>query len=388
MKFLVLSADYPEFLRWLYAQHSRLERRPYAEQRRMRIESQFGGPYRYSIDLGKLGHEAKDIYVNNEYMQKAWAREHGFTVSGDWRWEFRLRRGIVPWISRRKEQRWPYEILARQIEYYKPDVLFNQAMDTLSSRFLREMKRHVGLLMGQHAASPLPKGEDFSCHDLVISSFPPTVEHFRRMGIHAELYRIGFAPEHLSCIEGDERPFDVTFVGNFYPIHSSRVALLEALCSRIPQVKVWAPSIDHLAPGSSIRNCYQGLAWGREMFKVFSRSKITVNHHGDILPYANNARLYDATGMGALLMTDWKENLHELFEPGKEVVAYRNADECAELVRYYLEHEEERKAIADAGQQRTLREHTEFQRTQQLLEIVGRVPRPVGQLSATSSHPL
>ena len=92
--------------------------------------------------------------------------------------------------------------------------------------------------------------------------------------------------------------------------------------------------------------------------------------------------------MGALLMTDWKENLHELFEPGKEVVAYRNADECAELVRYYLEHEEERKAIADAGQQRTLREHTEFQRTQQLLEIVGRVPRPVGQLGATSSHPL
>ena len=74
--------------------------------------------------------------------------------------------------------------------------------------------------------------------------------------------------------------------------------------------------------------------------------------------------------MGALLMTDWKENLHELFEPGKEVVAYRSSDQCAELVRYYLEHDNEREAIARAGQERTLREHTEYQRTQELIEIV------------------
>ncbi len=74
--------------------------------------------------------------------------------------------------------------------------------------------------------------------------------------------------------------------------------------------------------------------------------------------------------MGALLMTDWKENLHELFEPGKEVVAYRSSHECAALVRYYLEHDNEREAIAHAGQERTLREHTEYQRTQELIEIV------------------
>jgi spore maturation protein CgeB len=41
--------------------------------------------------------------------------------------------------------------------------------------------------------------------------------------------------------------------------------------------------------------------------------------------------------MGSLLVTDWKKNLHEMFEPGKEVVAYRSAEECAEMVQYYLE---------------------------------------------------
>ncbi len=372
MRFLILNADYSEFLGWFYTRHPGLEERPYAEQRRMRIESLFAGPYQNSISLEQLGHEANDIDVNNEYMQKAWAREHGLRLSKDWRWGFRLRRHLVPWISRSKDQRWFYAILAAQIRYYKPDVVLNLAMDTISSRFLQEIKPHVRLLIGQHAASPLPKGVDFSCHDLVISSFPPTVEHFRDKGIPAELHHLGFWPECLSCMDGEERPFDITFIGNFFSIHSSRVALLEALCSRFPQVKVWAPAVDHLAPGSSIRNCYQGLAWGREMYKIFSRSKITLNHHGDILPYANNGRLYEATGMGALLMTDWKENLHELFERGKEVVAYRSSHECAELVRYYLEHDNEREAIARAGQERTLREHTEYQRMQELLEIVGK----------------
>ena len=42
--------------------------------------------------------------------------------------------------------------------------------------------------------------------------------------------------------------------------------------------------------------------------------------------YANNMRLYEATGVGALLVTDWKENLGEMFEPGKEVVAYRSPE--------------------------------------------------------------
>ena len=371
MRFLILTEDYSEFIRWFYTQHRGLEVRPYAEQMQMRIESLFNVPFFFSNSLKKLSHEANDIYVNNEYMQKTWAREHGFRFSENWRWKFRLRRGIVPWISRIKE-RWLYDILAAQIRYYKPDVLFNQAMNTISSRFLQEMKPHVGLLIGEHAASPLPKGVDFRCHDLVISSFLPTIEYFRAKGIPAELHRLGFGPECLSCMDGEERPFDITFIGSLSPIHSSRVTWLEALCSHFPQVKVWTSAVYHLAPGSSIRNCYQGQAWGREMYTIFSRSKITLNHHGNILPYANNARLYEATGMGALLMTDWKENLHEMFEPGKEVVAYRSSDECVELIQYYLDYKNEREAIAHAGQEHTMREHTYYQRSKELVDIVGR----------------
>jgi spore maturation protein CgeB len=108
------------------------------------------------------------------------------------------------------------------------------------------------------------------------------------------------------------------------------------------------------------------------MYQILHGSKVTVNHHGDVAPYANNMRLFEATGVGALLVTDWKVNLHEMFEPGREVVAYRNPEECVELVQYYLEHDEEREAIARAGQERTLREHTYYHRMQELVEIIAK----------------
>lgn len=82
--------------------------------------------------------------------------------------------------------------------------------------------------------------------------------------------------------------------------------------------------------------------------------------------------LFEATGIGSLLVTDFKSNLNELFEVGKEVVAYENAEDCIEKIRYYLDHESERAAIAASGQQRTLKEHTYFHRMQQLLEILNK----------------
>jgi len=365
MKFVVLSADYPNFLDRLYAQYPRLAKASHDVQEKARIDSLFNGPHDYTGNLRKLGHDAWDICINNEPLQRAWAREHGVSLASKWQWAFRMRRGLVPWVSRVRPGLLS-EILVTQLEHYRPDILLNQALDSTSDSFVKEVKPHARVLIGQHAAGPLPEERDFSLYDLVISSFPPTVEYFRKRGIPAELHRLGFEPAILSSVTGKKGMFDVTFVGSFHPVHSSRIPWLEYLCSKLNQLKVWAPALANLPPHSPIRPHYAGPAWGREMYEILAASKITLNHHGDIAPYANNLRLYEATGMGTLLITDWKEDLCELFELGKEVVAYRSPGECAELVEHYLEHAEEREAIADAGQRRTLRDHTYFQRMQQL----------------------
>ena len=127
-------------------------------------------------------------------------------------------------------------------------------------------------------------------------------------------------------------------------------------------MKVWAPEQDfkELSPSSPIRKRYVGPAWWLEMYKILSRSRITLNHHGNFAPYANNRRL----------ITDSKKDLHEMFTEGKEVVAYNTTEECIELIQYYLEHEEEGQAIARAGQDRTLQEHSCYERTREILDIV------------------
>jgi spore maturation protein CgeB len=78
-------------------------------------------------------------------------------------------------------------------------------------------------------------------------------------------------------------------------------------------------------------------------------------------------RLYEATGMGALLITDWKEDLTAMFEPNREVVCYRSPQEAVDLIRYFLAHEDERSRIAAAAQRRTLGEHTYNRRAAELV---------------------
>lgn len=390
-RFLILNTDYGEFLTWFYAQHPGLETAPYAEQLRARMESLFGVADFYSSNLCKLEHEAWDIHANNEFMQRAWAREHGLPVELTRPKRQRLQtfmRRAARLASRTPARHlgpllrplvnswncvpgWFYRILAAQIERLRPDVLLNQAMDGVSSRFLREMKPHVGLLVGQ-IASPLPEREDFSCYDLVLSSLPHFVDDFRSLGLRAELHRFAFEPRILESLKGNDPKVAVSFVGSLSSHHAARIELIEYLCAR-HAVDVWGQGAETLPADSSIRRSHKGQAWGYEMYQALRDSKITLNHHiGVAGPYANNMRLFEATGVGTLLLTDWKENLGDMFEQGKEIIVYRTPEECAELLGYYLEHDQEQQTIARAGQERTLRDHNYFQRMEELVDILRR----------------
>jgi spore maturation protein CgeB len=44
--------------------------------------------------------------------------------------------------------------------------------------------------------------------------------------------------------------------------------------------------------------------------------------------------------------------------------------ELDEKVKYYLENEEERKTIANAGYERSKRDHTYYERSKTLIEII------------------
>lgn len=146
------------------------------------------------------------------------------------------------------------------------------------------------------------------------------------------------------------RSYDVGFVGNVLREHrrSGRVRRLELLRSRYRMNDPYR----HYPPA--------------EVGTVYSQSKIVFNTSiaGDV-----TMRLFEGTAAGALVVTDATANgLDELFVPGKEIVTYGDDADLLEKVGYYLAHEEERAAIAAAGQRRTLAEHTYAHRGKTIVE--------------------
>ena len=87
-------------------------------------------------------------------------------------------------------------------------------------------------------------------------------------------------------------------------------------------------------------------------------------------PRACHERAFQAAACGAFLLHEWKDDVPELFEPGKELVMYRDDGELPEVIRYYLRHESERRSIAARARQRFLTEHTPTSRAQSFTRMV------------------
>ena len=368
MRILIVDLYYEAFLRSFGEKNPDLACLPYGEQRQALMAEGFGTADFYSRNLNLLGHEATEVVANCEPLQRQWARENGLVLDESPQWSLALRRKIVPWPRRKPREDWFYGILAAQIKQYQPDVLYIQDMNYLSARVVHEMKPFARLIAGQIACPILP-GRDFREYDLILSSFPHFVEQFRQAGRQSEYLKIGFEPKVLEQLAGGERN-GAAFVGGLSAAHSQRVRFLETIASVQP-LDFWGYGIEHLPAQSPLRTHFHGDAWGLAMYQALRNAKISLNLHINAAQNnANNMRLYESTGVGALLLTDAKDNLETLFEPGKEVVAYHSAEDCLEKLNYYLSHEEERQAIAAAGQARTLKEHTYAHRMQELTDIL------------------
>ncbi len=339
---------YPDFIKAHYATRPELSQAPYADQLRSLQSGRFGDSDFYSQGLGLAGWDTADLIVNCAPLQSAWARENGVNVSG-------------------------LEIALEQIRRLQPDVVYLHDLHMVTEALVEALRPHTRLLVGQ-IASKLPPQAPLARFDVLVSSFPHYVQRFRAQGLTTYYQPLAFEPRLLAELPNTDRPYPLTFVGGLAGAHTwvAGTALLETLAQQTP-IEFWGYGLEAVAAGSPIRSRHHGQAWGLEMFTLLNQSLITFNRHGEVAEnFANNMRLFEATGCGALLITDHKDNLADLFDIGREIVAYRSPEEALALVKYYLAHPDEARAIAQAGQARTLREHTYAQRLAYTAEFLER----------------
>lgn len=371
MRIALLDTYYPRFLVAHYAAYPALASESYADQRQNLLGRVFGTSDFYSRHLQAMGHDAQDLIVNCMPLQETWAQEHHVRYSPlALKLPQRLLRLPVlgPWLSALPGL---VEIAVEQIKATRPDVLYCQDLWFLTPQKLAEVRPYVKLIVGQ-IASPMPPEGYLKGYDLILTSFPHFVPRLRALGVASEYFRIGFDARVLDLLGSVEKDIDASFVGGISRHHGKALPMLEYLACSTP-IEFFGYGAASLSRSSPIVARHHGEVWGLDMYRSLARSRVTLNRHINVAENnANNMRLYEATGVGALLITDRKDNLGELFDVGKEVVTYDSPEEAAELIRYYITHPEEARTIAQAGQARTLHEHTYQRRMEELVPVLER----------------
>ena len=90
---------------------------------------------------------------------------------------------------------------------------------------------------------------------------------------------------------------------------------------------------------------------------VYRRSKINLNMTLHCIETGVPQRVLDVMAAGGFMLSNYQEELEEMFVPGEEIVLYHNEKELEECVAYYLTHEEEREQIARKGREKVLQKY-------------------------------
>lgn len=109
----------------------------------------------------------------------------------------------------------------------------------------------------------------------------------------------------------------------------------------------------------------------KELPKLYNATAINLNITTSQSITSPTQRIFDVSACGAFVLTDHRPGIEELFKVGEEIICYRTPEELKDLVRYYLDHSDERKVIAQRAHTRTLKEHTYKERMKTVLEVVG-----------------
>lgn len=99
--------------------------------------------------------------------------------------------------------------------------------------------------------------------------------------------------------------------------------------------------------------------------KIFCSSKINLGITGREIYNPNHIqcrqmklRDFEVPMSGGFYLVEKAPGYDQAFVDGKEVVTWQTIDELLEKIHYYLKHDDEREAIAAAGHQRAIQDHT------------------------------
>lgn len=264
-----------------------------------------------------------------------------------------------------------------------PDMVFFMAQSPINERIVLKLRR-----MGIQTAYWFV--EDFRTlkHWNSIAKYVDYFFTIQKDDFFKELKDMGLNNFHyipLACLpkfhkkiternNEDERKYgsDVSFAGAGYFNRKNVFAKLTDF-----DFKIWGNDWQVDMPLSSLIQNGGRRFTEKDVVNIYNYSKININLHssmwhwdintnGDFL----NPRLYEILGCGGFQLVDERKYLKGVFEDGKDLVVFKSVDDLRKKIRYYLDNEDERLAIAEHGYKTVRDGHTYEQRVSKIMSIM------------------
>ena len=149
-----------------------------------------------------------------------------------------------------------------------------------------------------------------------------------------------------------------------------RYEIIEKLCKRFSKEYI----INLYTPNATpdIQGVYNKgpVDYYDEMPYVFNNSRINLNITLRSIKSGIPLRCMDICAAGGFLLSNYQEDMYDVFVPGEDMVMYESVDDLVKKCRYYLEHESERKQIASNGTGKVSEKHTYDIRFKEIFDIV------------------
>ncbi len=394
----IISSLYKEYLNTLPKKNQEVKRYKYDEYYSFILKDSSEMVPTYCRTLNNMGYKANCSFANDKNLMKKWNYENGHKNLN------------------------VKETILNQIKSLMPNVIWIDNIDFLDSEWLKLVRNQVisVKLIFANICAPYSKEtiDRLKDIDFVITCTPGLKMDIEKHGVKSYLVYHAFDPLILNELTTSppSKKYGFVFCGSLFTgsgYHDQRIEFLEEILERGLEISVFANSesrfkitlkqLFYLAYNllrklglqiiinnfsifkkfenyknspikgysKKLRDSFLHPVFGIDMYRVLKNSDLVLNIHGEVAgSYAGNVRLFEATGVGCCLLTDDKVNMKDLFDPQHEAVLYNSIDDCILKAKWLLENESERKRIAKAGQDRTLKLHKVENRCHQIIEII------------------
>lgn len=372
LNFLKLSFYYDQYLDYFYKNND-VNHLNYNQHQATLFEDRFGWSDSFKDQFEKKNDiEVQEIVVNDYKLQKKWIDENSkYFFNNDWKIEY----------------------LKKQIEFYKPNIIFinNPGLDKSYYEMLKSYK--IKLITYDGICSHNKNLINYS--DLIISCLKSTCNFYSKNKKKVFYMPHGFDKRIIQKLKVKEIKSGALFVGNIRSVnHSKRVDLLNRVLSKT-DLDIWIGDekrrnfknnfnelfkikkfmlnirkFNHLLKIKKIFKKNKGSIYGIKMYNLLNQSNLILNNHIDhTQDEMANIRSFESTGVGSCLVTDYKKNYSEFFSED-EIVLYRNNKEAAEKINYLLKNPKFAKNIAIKGMKKVHAKHLLQHRWDSLYEFL------------------